>query len=32
MEKEMPILVNLESRKLRGYESQGMMLATDHDG
>jgi len=26
---QVPILVNLESRKLRGYESQGMMLAAD---
>ncbi len=26
--KQIPIIVNLEPRKLRGYESQGMMLAT----
>ena len=26
--KEMPVIVNLEPRKLRGYESQGMILAT----
>ena len=25
--KQIPILANLEPRKLRGYESQGMMLA-----
>jgi methionine--tRNA ligase beta chain len=25
--KQVPILVNLEPRRLRGYESQGMMLA-----
>ncbi len=30
--KEMPILVNLEPRKLRGYESQGMLLAADGAG
>jgi methionine--tRNA ligase beta chain len=30
--REMPILTNLEYRKLRGYESQGMMLAADADG
>ena len=29
--KEMPILVNLEYRTLRGYESQGMLLAADGD-
>lgn len=27
--KQIPIIVNLEPRMLRGYESQGMMLATD---
>lgn len=26
--KQIPIIVNLEPRKLRGYESQGMMVAT----
>ena len=30
--KEMPILVNLEPRVLRGLESQGMMLCADSDG
>ena len=30
--KEMPILVNLEYRTLRGYESQGMLLAADGNG
>ena len=30
--KEMPILVNLEPRILRGQESQGMLLAADADG
>ena len=30
--KEMPILVNLEPRTLRGQESQGMLLAADADG
>lgn len=31
--KQIPIVTNLESRMLRGYESQGMMLATgDEDG
>ena len=30
--KQMPILTNLEPRKLRGYESQGMMLAVDDNG
>lgn len=27
--KQMPILLNLEPRMLRGFESQGMMLAVD---
>jgi len=27
--KEMPVVVNLEPRKLRGYESQGMIMAVD---
>lgn len=30
--KQIPVLTNLEPRKLRGYESQGMMLATDTEG
>jgi methionine--tRNA ligase beta chain len=30
--KQVPILVNLEPRKLRGVESQGMILAADIDG
>jgi len=31
--KQIPIIVNLEPRMLRGYESQGMMLATgDENG
>src|SRR3989338_3158558 len=30
--KEMPVLTNLETRKLCGYESQGMILAADADG
>lgn len=30
--KQVPILTNLEPRKFRGYESQGMMLAADMDG
>lgn len=29
---QMPILVNLEPRKFRGHESQGMMLAADLNG
>lgn len=27
--KEMPVITNLEPRKLRGYESEGMILAVD---
>ncbi len=27
--KEMPVLFNLETKKLRGYESQGMILAAN---
>lgn len=27
--RQMPVLVNLEPRKLRGYESQGMIMAID---
>ena len=30
--KQVPILVNLEPRKLRGIESQGMILAVDIEG
>ena len=30
--KQVPILTNLEPRKFRGHESQGMMLAADEDG
>jgi methionine--tRNA ligase beta chain len=30
--KQVPILVNLEPKKLRGIESQGMILAVDVDG
>jgi methionine--tRNA ligase beta chain len=30
--KQVPILVNLEPRKLRGVESQGMILAADVGG
>ena len=30
--KEVPILINLEHRKMRGLESQGMMLAADNEG
>lgn len=30
--KQVPILVNLAPRKMRGLESQGMMLAADEDG
>jgi len=30
--KQIPILVNLEPRTLKGIESQGMMLAADHEG
>ena len=30
--KQVPILVNLEPRKLRGVESRGMILAVDIDG
>lgn len=27
-----PFLVNLQSRTIRGYESQGMILAASHEG
>ena len=30
--KEMPIIVNLEPRALRGFESQGMILCADANG
>lgn len=30
--RQLPVLVNLEPRQLRGYESQGMLLAVAVDG
>jgi methionine--tRNA ligase beta chain len=30
--REVPVLVNLEPRKIKGIESQGMMLAADVEG
>jgi methionine--tRNA ligase beta chain len=30
--KEIPVLINLEARSIRGIESQGMILAIDVDG
>jgi methionine--tRNA ligase beta chain len=30
--KEIPVLLNLEPRRIRGIESQGMILAADADG
>jgi methionine--tRNA ligase beta chain len=30
--KELPVLMNLEPKKIRGVESQGMILAIDVDG
>lgn len=30
--RQVPVLVNLEPRMLRGFESQGMMLAADGSG
>ena len=30
--KELPVLINLEPKMLKGYESQGMILATDNNG
>jgi len=30
--KEVPILVNIEPRKFRGYDSQGMIIAVDVSG
>ncbi len=32
MDKEVPILVNLEPRKIRGVESRGMLLAAIEEG
>lgn len=29
--KQMPLLLNIESRKFRGHESQGMIVAADHE-
>lgn len=31
IEKQIPVIVNLEYRKLKGFESQGMMLAAGTD-
>lgn len=30
--KKMPVLVNIEPRKFKGYESQGMIIAADVNG
>ena len=30
--KKCPFLLNLEPRTIRGFESQGMILAAEHDG
>jgi methionine--tRNA ligase beta chain len=30
--KQIPVLANLEPKKFRGIESQGMILAAEHDG
>ncbi len=30
--KQVPVLLNLESRRIKGIESQGMILAVDVDG
>lgn len=30
--KEMPVIVNLEPKMFKGYESQGMILCADADG
>lgn len=30
--KELPVLANLEPKMLKGYESQGMILAADNNG
>ncbi|TAL56943.1 MAG: methionine--tRNA ligase [Bacteroidetes bacterium] len=30
--KEVPVLVNITKRKLRGYDSEGMIIAADVDG
>lgn len=32
IDQEMPILVNLEPRAMRGHTSYGMILAADNDG
>ncbi len=32
IEKQIPVLVNLEPKTFRGVESQGMILAADEDG
>ena len=32
MGKEVPVLVNLEPKKIRGILSEGMILAADFDG
>ena len=32
VDKEMPIITNLEPRTLRGFESQGMILCADANG
>jgi methionine--tRNA ligase beta chain len=32
LNKELPVLVNLETRKFKGIESQGMVLAVDVNG
>jgi methionine--tRNA ligase beta chain len=29
--KQMPLLLNIEPRKFRGYESQGMIVAADYE-
>jgi tRNA-binding EMAP/Myf-like protein len=29
--KQMPLLLNIEPRIFRGYESQGMIIAADHE-
>lgn len=30
--KQMPVVVNLEPRTMRGFKSEGMLLAADNDG
>jgi methionine--tRNA ligase beta chain len=32
IDKEMPLLINIEPRKFRGHESQGMIIAADING